>query len=381
MHSLDKRFLNEIKRVLPSHTILLSEEQRKPYECDGLSGYRALPGVVLLPDTVDAVQKILALCQRYQIPVVARGAGTGLSGGATPHPEGVLLSMARFNQVLSIDQVAATARVQPGVRNLAISEAVADFGLYYAPDPSSQIACTIGGNVAENAGGVHCLKYGLTVHNVVSAQVVLMGGEILEIGGEALDNPGYDLLAAFVGSEGMLGVVTEVTVRLLPRPIAAKALMSSFDSTEEAAAAVARIIAEGIIPAGLEMMDNPAIVAAEDFVSAGYPRDAAAILLCELDGGIEEVETDVATVSRFYWIVVRSTFVSRRMNPSARVSGRVAKMLFRRWGEFRPIIIVSTARSRAGCLVKSWPELQISQPNTSLRSQTFFMLAMATFIP
>ncbi|MHC8865110.1 FAD-linked oxidase C-terminal domain-containing protein [Arenicellales bacterium IMCC57338] len=298
MHSLDKRFLKEIKRVLPSQTILLSEEQRKPYECDGLSGYRALPGVVLLPDTVDAVQKILALCQRYQIPVVARGAGTGLSGGATPHPEGVLLSMARFNQVLSVDKVAATARVQPGVRNLAISEAVADIGLYYAPDPSSQIACTIGGNVAENAGGVHCLKYGLTVHNVVSAQVVLMGGEILEIGGEASDNPGYDLLAAFVGSEGMLGVVTEVTVRLLPRPIAAKALMSSFDSTEDAAAAVARIIAEGIIPAGLEMMDNPAIVAAEDFVSAGYPRDAAAILLCELDGGIEEVETDVATVSR-----------------------------------------------------------------------------------
>ena len=298
MHSLDKRFLKEIKRVLPSQTILLSEEQRKPYECDGLSGYRALPGVVLLPDTVDAVKKILALCQRYQIPVVARGAGTGLSGGATPHPEGVLLSMARFNQVLSIDQVAATARVQPGVRNLAISEAVADIGLYYAPDPSSQIACTIGGNVAENAGGVHCLKYGLTVHNVVSAQVVLMGGEILEIGGEALDNPGYDLLAAFVGSEGMLGVVTEVTVRLLPRPIAAKALMSSFDSTEDAAAAVARIIAEGIIPAGLEMMDNPAIVAAEDFVSAGYPRDAAAILLCELDGGIEEVEADVATVSQ-----------------------------------------------------------------------------------
>ena len=298
MHSLDKRFLKEIKRVLPSQTILLSEEQRKPYECDGLSGYRALPGVVLLPDTVDAVKKILALCQRYQIPVVARGAGTGLSGGATPHPEGVLLSMARFNQVLSIDQVAATARVQPGVRNLAISEAVADIGLYYAPDPSSQIACTIGGNVAENAGGVHCLKYGLTVHNVVSAQVVLMGGEILEIGGEALDNPGYDLLAAFVGSEGMLGVVTEVTVRLLPRPIAAKALMSSFDSTEDAAAADARIIAEGIIPAGLEMMDNPAIVAAEDFVSAGYPRDAAAILLCELDGGIEEVEADVATVSQ-----------------------------------------------------------------------------------
>jgi len=294
---LNNLFVAELLRALPAHAVLLSAEERRPYECDGLSGYRALPGVVLLPDQLSQVQKILSLCQEYSVPVVARGAGTGLSGGATPHPEGVLLSMARFNQVLSVDRVAGTARVQPGVRNLAISEAVASDGLYYAPDPSSQIACTIGGNVAENAGGVHCLKYGLTVHNVVSAQVVLMGGEVVEIGGQALDNPGYDLLAAFIGSEGMLGVVTEITVRLLPKPKAAKALMASFNTVEGAADAVARIIAAGIVPAGLEMMDNPAIVAAEDFVHAGYPRDAAAILLCELDGGLEEVDADIETVS------------------------------------------------------------------------------------
>ena len=309
---LNDLFVAELLRALPAPAVLLSAEERRPYECDGLSGYRALPGVVLLPDQLSQVQKILSLCQEYSVPVVARGAGTGLSGGATPHPEGVLLSMARFNQVLSIDPIAATARVQPGVRNLAISEAVSDLGLYYAPDPSSQIACTIGGNVAENAGGVHCLKYGLTVHNVVSAQVVLMGGEVLEIGGEAADNPGYDLLAAFIGSEGMLGVVTEVTVRLLPKPQVAKVLMGSFASVESAADSVAKIIAAGIIPGGLEMMDNPAIIAAEDFVHAGYPRDAAAILLCELDGGVEEVNADIETVSRvLYDCGARSVAVAR----------------------------------------------------------------------
>jgi len=321
---LNDLFVAELLRALPAHAVLLSAEERRPYECDGLSGYRALPGVVLLPDQLSQVQKILSLCQEYSVPVVARGAGTGLSGGATPHPEGVLLSMARFNQVLSIDPIAATARVQPGVRNLAISEAVSDLGLYYAPDPSSQIACTIGGNVAENAGGVHCLKYGLTVHNVVSAQVVLMGGEVLEIGGEAADNPGYDLLAAFIGSEGMLGVVTEVTVRLLPKPQVAKVLMGSFASVESAADSVAKIIAAGIIPGGLEMMDNPAIIAAEDFVHAGYPRDAAAILLCELDGGIEEVDADIETVSRvLYDCGARSVAVARDEEERARFwSGR-----------------------------------------------------------
>jgi len=290
-------FLNALQKVLPQRAVLRSADERRPYECDGLSGYKALPGVVVLPDCLEQVCSVMRLCQQYSVPVVARGAGTGLSGGATPHPEGVLLSMARFNRILSVDPVACTARVQPGVRNLAISEAVAERGLYYAPDPSSQIACTIGGNVAENAGGVHCLKYGLTVHNVLAAEVVLMGGEVIEIGSEAPDQPGYDLLAAFIGSEGMLGVVTEITVRLLPVPPTAKALMAAFGDVEQAASAVAAIIAAGIIPAGLEMMDTPAIIAAEDFVQAGYPRDAAAILLCELDGTDAEVQTEIESVS------------------------------------------------------------------------------------
>ena len=290
-------FLSALQNVLPERAVLRSADERRPYECDGLSGYKALPGVVVLPDCLEQVCSVMRLCQQYSVAVVARGAGTGLSGGATPHPEGVLLSMARFNRILSVDPVACTARVQPGVRNLAISEAVADRGLYYAPDPSSQIACTIGGNVAENAGGVHCLKYGLTVHNVLAAEVVLMGGEVIEIGSEAPDQPGYDLMAAFIGSEGMLGVVTEITVRLLPVPPTAKALMAAFGDVEQAASAVAAIIAAGIIPAGLEMMDTPAIIAAEDFVQAGYPRDAAAILLCELDGTDAEVQTEIESVS------------------------------------------------------------------------------------
>ena len=290
-------FLNALQKVLPQRAVLRSADERRPYECDGLSGYKALPGVVVLPDCLEQVCSVMRLCQQYSVPVVARGAGTGLSGGATPHPEGVLLSMARFNRILSVDPVACTARVQPGVRNLAISEAVAERGLYYAPDPSSQIACTIGGNVAENAGGVHCLKYGLTVHNVLAAEVVLMGGEVIEIGSEAPDQPGYDLMAAFIGSEGMLGVVTEITVRLLPVPPTARALMAAFGDVEQAASAVAAIIAAGIIPAGLEMMDTPAIIAAEDFVQAGYPRDAAAILLCELDGTDAEVQTEIESVS------------------------------------------------------------------------------------
>ena len=294
---LSPDFISALQKVLPERAILWSADEKRPYECDGLSGYKALPGVVTLPDCLEQVCAVMRLCKQYSVPVVARGAGTGLSGGATPHPEGVLLSMARFNRILSVDPVACTARVQPGVRNLAISEAVAERGLYYAPDPSSQIACTIGGNVAENAGGVHCLKYGLTVHNVLAAEVVLMGGEVIEIGGEAPDQPGYDLLAAFIGSEGMLGVVTEITVRLLPVPPTAKALMAAFGDVEQAASAVAAIIAAGIIPAGLEMMDTPAIIAAEDFVQAGYPRDAAAILLCELDGTDAEVQTEIESVS------------------------------------------------------------------------------------
>ena len=309
---LSPDFISALQKVLPERAILWSADEKRPYECDGLSGYKALPGVVTLPDCLEQVCAVMRLCKQYSVPVVARGAGTGLSGGATPHPEGVLLSMARFNRILSVDPVACTARVQPGVRNLAISEAVAERGLYYAPDPSSQIACTIGGNVAENAGGVHCLKYGLTVHNVLAAEVVLMGGEVIEIGGEAPDQPGYDLLAAFIGSEGMLGVVTEITVRLLPVPPTAKALMAAFGEVEQAASAVAAIIAAGIIPAGLEMMDTPAIIAAEDFVQAGYPRDAAAILLCELDGTDAEVQTEIESVSSLlYECGARSVDIAR----------------------------------------------------------------------
>ncbi|WAH55439.1 glycolate oxidase subunit GlcD [Pseudomonas silvicola] len=275
--------------ALPDLDLLYRSEDLKPYECDGLSAYRTTPLLVALPRHLEEVQTILRICHQRQVPVVPRGAGTGLSGGALPLAQGVLLVLARFNQILNIDPQARVARVQPGVRNLAISQAAAPYGLYYAPDPSSQIACSIGGNVAENAGGVHCLKYGLTVHNLVKLEVMTVEGEPLTLGSDALDSPGFDLLALFTGSEGMLGVVTEVTVRLLPKPQVVKVLLAAFDSVEKAGRAVADIIAAGIIPGGLEMMDNLAIRAAEDFIHAGYPVDAEAILLCELDG----VEADV----------------------------------------------------------------------------------------
>jgi glycolate oxidase len=281
---------------LPTHCILSEEAELRPYECDGLSAYRRLPWLVLMPETVDQVQTILAYCHGLKVPVVARGAGTGLSGGALPLDNGVLLSLARFTEILEIDTNNRLARVQPGVRNLAISQAVASRGLYYAPDPSSQIACSIGGNVAENAGGVHCLKYGLTVHNIAALKVVTMDGELLTIGSHALDSAGYDLLALFTGSEGMLGVIVEVSVRLLPVPDYAQVLLAAFDSAETAGNAVAAIISAGILPAGLEMMDTLAIRAAEDFVHAGYPTDAAAILLCELDGTHAEVDVQLDKV-------------------------------------------------------------------------------------
>ena len=284
------------REFLAAESVLSHEEERRPYECDGLSVYRQLPLLVVLPETVEQVQQVLRVCNERKIPVVARGAGTGLSGGALPMADGVLLSLAKFNQILDIDPQNRSACVQPGVRNLAISEAVAEHNLYYAPDPSSQIACSIGGNVAENAGGVHCLKYGLTVHNILKLEVVTMEGELLTIGSDALDAPGFDLLALFAGSEGMLGVIVEVTVKLLPKPEAVQVLLASFDDVVKAGDAVGKIIAAGIIPAGLEMMDNPAIRAAEAFVDAGYPVDAAAILLCELDGAQQEVVSHVAQV-------------------------------------------------------------------------------------
>ncbi len=288
--------LDALQPILPPAAILTETEALRPYECDGLSAYRQLPMVVVLPDTVEQVRKILSTCNRLHIPVVARGAGTSLSGGALPLQDGVLLSLAKFNKILEIDANNRMARVQPGVRNLAISEAASPHGLYYAPDPSSQIACTIGGNVAENSGGVHCLKYGLTVHNILQVKVLTMDGELLSLGTTAPDGPGYDLLALMTGSEGLLGVIVEVTVKLLPKPETVQVLLAAFDDVGNAGDAVASIIGAGIIPAGLEMMDNPSIRAAEDFVHAGYPQQAQALLLCEVDGTQDEVAEQVGRV-------------------------------------------------------------------------------------
>ncbi|WP_265944754.1 FAD-linked oxidase C-terminal domain-containing protein [Dechloromonas sp. A34] len=286
-----------LKLLLPAHCLLSDDEDLRPYECDGLTAYREMPLAVCLPESEAQVVDVLRTCHSLGVPVVARGAGTGLSGGAMPHAQGVVLSLARFNKILRLDRDARLAVVQPGVRNLAVSEAAAPYGLYYAPDPSSQIACTLGGNVAENSGGVHCLKYGLTVHNVLRLRVVSIEGEIFEIGSAAPDAPGYDLLALLIGSEGMLGVVTEVTVKLVPKPELAQVVMASFADVGQAGDAVAAIIAAGIIPAGLEMMDKAATAAVEPYVKAGYDLNAAAILLCEADGTPEEVAEEIARVT------------------------------------------------------------------------------------
>jgi glycolate oxidase len=285
-----------LRAQLPDLQVLHEPEALRPYECDGLAAYRATPLLVALPERIDQVQALMRFASARGIPVVARGAGTGLSGGALPLEQGILLVMARFNRILDIDPAGCTARVQPGVRNLAISQAAAPHGLYYAPDPSSQIACSIGGNVAENAGGVHCLKYGLTVHNILKLEIVTIDGERLTLGADAPDAPGFDLLALFTGSEGMLGVVVEVTVRLLVRPQSARVLMASFGDVGRAGAAVGDIIGAGVIPGGLEMMDKLAIRAAEDFIHAGYPVDAEAILLCEVDGAESDVREDCERV-------------------------------------------------------------------------------------
>lgn len=284
------------REVVGDDHVLHRPEQLAPYECDGLSAYRGTPLAVVLPGTVEEVCEVMRRAAGHDVPVVARGAGTGLSGGALPYEHGILLALSRFSRILSVDPDNRVAHVEPGVRNLAVSEAAKPYGLYYAPDPSSQIACSIGGNVAENAGGVHCLKYGLTVHNIQALKVVTVDGDLVEVGGGGLDSPGYDLLALFTGSEGLLGIVVEVTVRLLPIPASARAVLASFDDVEAAGEAVAKVISAGIVPAGLEMMDNPAIRATEDFVHAGYPVDAAAVLICELDGTEAEVEEQIATV-------------------------------------------------------------------------------------
>ncbi len=300
-------FIRELRQFLPAHAILSTTESLQPYECDGLSVYRQTPWLVVLPESSEQVRRVLTLCRREKVPVVARGSGTGLSGGALPLNNGVLLSLSRLDRILELDPERGIATVQPGVRNLAISEAAAPFGLYYAPDPSSQIACSLGGNVAENAGGVHCLKYGLTLHNVVGLKVLTIDGEQLILGGEAPDNPGYDLLPLIIGSEGLLGIVVEITVKLLPKPDDVQVLLAGFDDAGDAGDAVAGIIAKGIIPAGLEMMDNPAIRAAEAFIHAGYPVDAAALLLCELDGVQEDVAQQVDTVKELLTMSGAST--------------------------------------------------------------------------
>jgi glycolate oxidase len=305
-----------LRRLLPADAVLHSEEDTRAYECDGLSAYRQLPMVVALPTSEDEVREVLRACHELKVPVVARGAGTGLSGGALPRGDGVLLSLARMRRIIAVNSLARTARVQPGVTNLAISEAAAPYGLFYAPDPSSQIACSIGGNVAENSGGVHCVKYGLTLHNVLRVRAVTVDGEAVEFGGEALDSPGLDVLAVLIGSEGMLAVATEITVKLLPKPEAARVILASFDDVEKAGNAVAEVIAAGVVPSGLEMMDRPATRAVEEFVHAGYDLEAAALLLCEADGTPEEVEEGVASMSE----------VLRRCGATAlRVSGSEAE--------------------------------------------------------
>ena len=280
------------------------------YECDGLSAYRQQPLLVLLPENIAQVQQIMRLCQQQRLPVVSRGAGTSLSGGALPHADGVVLGLSKMNRILEVDKISRSAVVEPGVRNLAISEAAKVFELYYAPDPSSQIACSIGGNVAENAGGVHCLKYGLTLHNILALKVVCSDGEIIGIDQRSMQISGYDLLPLLVGSEGMLGVVVEITVKLLPIPQCARVILAAFDSVEKAGDSVAAIIAQGIIPAGIEMMDNPAIRAAEDFVHAGYPVEAEAILICELDGTEAEVESQITRVEE---LLMRGGAVETRL--------------------------------------------------------------------
>ena len=293
--------------VLPAHCLLLCDEECAPFDCDGLPAFRQPALAVALPETAAQVREVLRVCHRLQMPLVARGAGTGLSGGAMPHADGVVLSLAKLNRILDIDPIACIARVEPGVRNLAVSEAAAPHGLYYAPDPSSQIACTIGGNVAENSGGVHCLKYGLTIHNVLGLSGYTIDGTAITLGSTALDAPGLDLLALAIGSEGLLAVVTEVTLKLVPRPQLAQVVLASFDDVVKAGDAVAAILAAGIIPAGLEMMDRKATVAVEPFVHAGYDLEAAAILLAESDGTAEEVAEEIEAIER----VVRAAGATR----------------------------------------------------------------------
>jgi len=293
-----ERIVATLRTIVPGEGVIATEREMRPYESDGLTAYRQLPMVVVLPETTEQVAQILRYCHAEGIKVVPRGAGTSLSGGALPLADGVLLGMAKFNRILEVDFENRVAVVEPGVTNLAVSNAVAYAGFYYAPDPSSQIACTIGGNVAENSGGVHCLKYGMTTNNVLGCEIVLMTGEVLRLGGKHLDASGYDLLGLINGSEGLLGVLTEVTVRILKKPETARAMLIGFPSSEDAGECVSRIIGSGIIPGGMEIMDGPAIAAVEEFVHAGYPLDVEALLIVELDGPPAEVDHLIERVEK-----------------------------------------------------------------------------------
>ncbi len=325
--SLKQQVIQALSDVLPADAILSNNEVLRPYECDGLTAYQRLPLAVVLPTSTEQIQQVVKACNKLGVPIVARGAGTGLSGGALPHEQGIVLSLARLNRILEIDTQNLQARVQPGVRNIAISQAVDAHGLFYAPDPSSQVACTIGGNVAENSGGVHCLKYGLTIHNLIQLKVVTADGELLTIGSDTLDtSAGCDLLTIMTGSEGLLGIVVEVIVKLTVKPDSIQVLMAAFDRISDAGDAVAAVISAGIIPAGLEMMDNPAIRAAEAFANAGYPTHAAGILLCELDGeelAVQDQLTHVKAILKRY----RATdiHIAKTANERARLwAGRKA---------------------------------------------------------
>ena len=328
--------LTRLQAVLPHHCIISDTESQRPFECDALTIYRELPLLVALPETVEQVRQVLRICHELAVPVVARGAGTGLCAGSMPHPEGLLLVLSKLDKVLEIDPLARTARVQPGVSNLAISAAVAHHGLYYGPDPSSQIACSIGGNVAENSGGVHCLKYGLTVHNILALEVLTVKGERVTVGSAGLDTPGYDLLALMTGSEGLLGIVVEVTVRLLPSPEVAQVIMAGFPSVTAAGDAVGAVIAAGIIPAGLEMMDRLAIQAAEDFARAGYPRDAEALLLCEVDGTREEVASCSRSVEALFREMGASSVIVSRDDAHRALLWKGRKSAFPAVGRLAP---------------------------------------------
>jgi glycolate oxidase len=342
--------LQALQQAVPRDILLDTAEAMRPFECDGLSVYRKLPLMVALPENVGHVRSILKVCRELGVPVVTRGAGTGLSGGALPLEDGLLLVLTRLNRILEIDPVNRTALLEPGVRNQAISEAAAPHGLYYAPDPSSQIACSIGGNVAENSGGVHCLKYGLTVHNVLEVRLLTIEGDELVLGGPALDSPGYDLLAVVNGSEGMLGVITAVRVRLLPRPETAQVVLAGFAQTEEAAAAVADIIAAGIVPAGLEMMDRLSVKAVEAFSAPGYPPDAEAVLLCELDGDAAGLAEQMVRVREI---------LDRRKATSIRVSDGEAERL-RLWqGRKNAFPAVGRLRPDYYCMDGTIPRRQL----------------------